>query len=67
MTMTTTTAELRDAESIGVIYSKSSDDLERQLGGLLAASSFKKKAPQDICKLMPLSAVPSLFAWCHDL
>ena len=62
MTMTTTAAELRDAESVGVIFSKSSDDLERHMGGLLAASSFKKKIPQDICKLtsmrMTLSAVP---------
>ena len=41
MTMTTTTGELRDAESVGVIYSKSSDDLERHMGGLLAASSYK--------------------------
>ena len=62
MTTMTMEKELRDPESIGVIYSKSSDDLERQLGGLLAASSFKKKAPQDICKLMPLSAKPSPFA-----
>ena len=62
MTMTTTAAELRDAETVGVIYSTSSDVLERHMGGLLAASSFKKKIPQDICKLtsmrMSLSAVP---------
>ena len=46
------TMELNDKGSSGVNYSKSSDDLERHMGGVLAASSFKKKAPQDICKFL---------------